>query len=144
VAQLRGIDRPASDIIRGLQPQRGLSDAAFKLECQGWDVSDALLKDDKIWAQYVALMRADFRLFDEYNFGHASAPPFDFPITAFVAEADRKVSRGLVEGWARFTSAGFALHSIKGNHLFVLATGTQRDAKDAWLQRVVAEMRQLI
>jgi surfactin synthase thioesterase subunit len=118
-----------------------LDDAAFKVECRGWDVSDALLKDAGMWANYVGLMRADFKLFDEYAFGRVDAPPFAFPITAFVATHDKKVSAQLVKGWSRFTSAGFEMHELSGHHLFVLAMGDQRDVKHAWLAAVVAELK---
>ncbi len=126
-----------------LQAQRNLDDAAFKAECRGWDVSDALIADNSMWATYVALMRADFKLFDEYAFGRAGQAPFSFPITTFYAVADRKVTRQMVARWAEHTSGAFVSHEVKGHHLFVMASGEQKPAKEAWLTTVVDELKKL-
>ena len=124
------------------QPQRSLDDAAFKVECRGWDVSDVLLRDEGMWAQYVGLMRGDFTLFDEYVCHRAGEPPFAFPITAFFAENDRKVTPAMVEQWSQLTSASFAVHKLSGaHHLFVLAMGSQRDVKATWLSVIVDELK---
>ena len=135
---------PAPDLpepARPWTPQRALDDPRFKDECRGWDVSEALLKDAAMWANYVGLMRADFRLFDEYSQGgRAGARPFDFPITSFYAEADKKVSRAMVEGWRGFTTVGFSVQGLPGHHLFVLAMGDQKAAKHAWLTTVRDEL----
>ena len=128
---------------RAEQQQRGLADEAFKTECRGWDVSEALFADAGLWAQYVALLRADFALFDEYEWRHAGQPRFTFPVLAFHAEADRKVSAELVARWANFTSGDFSTKAIHGHHLFVMAMGEQRAAKEAWLTAIVAELQAL-
>ncbi len=129
---------------RPWQQQRVLGDEAFKDECRSWDVSDALLKDAGMWAQYVALLRADFTLFDEYAFRRAGEARFTFPVLAFHAEADRKVSAALVERWAGFTSGAFSTKAIRGHHLFVMAMGEQRAAKEAWLSAIVTELQALV
>ena len=94
-----------------------------------------------MWSNYVGLMRADFRLFDEFELGgRAGAPPFPFPITTFHADADKKVTPAMVQGWRGFTTAAFAAHSLPGHHLFVLAMGDQKAAKLAWLTAVRDEL----
>ena len=135
-------DLPASE--RPWKQQRGLADEAFKAECRSWDVSEALFADAGLWAQYVALLRADFTLFDEYDFRRAGEARFTFPVLAFHAEADRKVSAALVARWACFTSGSFSTKAIHGHHLFVMAMGEQRAAKEAWLTAVVADLQVLV
>ena len=137
---------PAPDLPPAERPwraQRGLDDTAFKAECREWDVSEALFADAALWAQYVALLRADFSLFDEYEHRHAGEPPFAVPITAFHAHKDRKVSPALVARWAGVTRGAFRASGIEGHHLFVMGVGEQRAAKEQWLAAVVAELRQL-
>lgn len=127
-----------------MQPQLGLSDAAFQAECRGWDVSDALLVDPGLWAAYAALLRADFSLFDQYACARpGGGPPFDFPVTAFHAARDRKVTPLMVAAWRAFTSGPFRQAAVDGHHLFVLATGDQRKAKEAWFTEVVADLAAL-
>jgi surfactin synthase thioesterase subunit len=108
-------------------------------------VSDALLADAHMWATYEPLMRADFRLFDEYVYHRAGDAPFEFPITAFYAVADRKVTPAMVRDWLRFSrnAAACEVHAIQGHHLFVLATGDQRSAKEAWLTAIVDGLKRI-
>jgi surfactin synthase thioesterase subunit len=130
--------------MRHTQAQRGLADDAFKTECRGWDVSEALFADAGLWAQYVALLRADFSLFDEYVFRRAGEAPFAFPLLAFHASSDRKVSPALVACWAAVTTGAFSSKAIAGHHLFVMGVGEQRAAKEAWLSAIVADLRGLL
>lgn len=43
-------------------------------ECRGWDVNEVVFTP-ALWPIYQALMRADFTLFDEYQFSGTGAPP---------------------------------------------------------------------
>ena len=107
-------------------------------------MSEALFADAGLWAQYVALLRADFTLFDEYTFRRAGEPRFTFPMLTFHAEADRKVSASLVARWAALTSGSFSTKAIRGHHLFVMAMGEQRAAKEAWLSAIANELQALL
>lgn len=42
-------------------------------------------------------MRADFTLFDDYEHGHGSGPPFAFPLTAFWGSRDRRIKQAMVQ-----------------------------------------------
>lgn len=95
-----------------------------------------------MWAQYVALMRADFKLFDEYECCRLAR--FDFPILAFHAVKDRRVTPQHVQRWAAFTSGAFATREVSGHHLFVMGMGEQRSAKEAWLSGIVAELAEVL
>ena len=83
-------------------------------------------------------------LFDQYVFGRAAQPPFSFPITAFHAAADKKVTAPMVARWAELTSGAFVALPVQGHHLFVMATGDQRPAKEAWLTAIVHQLAQLM
>ena len=107
-------------------------------------MSEALFADAGLWAQYVALLRADFALFDEYTFRRAGEARFAFPMLAFHAEADRKVSAAMVARWAKLTTGSFSTKAIRGHHLFVMAMGEQRAAKEAWLSAIATELQSLV
>merc|ERR1740117_1461753 len=79
---------PAPHMPKELRPwrvNRGLDEAAMKEEVLNWDKTHfsgpakIVFQDD--WSTtWGPLMRADFRLFDEYEFAHDDEPKFDFPI----------------------------------------------------------------
>ena len=50
----------------------------------------------------------------------------------------------MAAGWRRFTAGAFAEHTIDGHHLFVMATGAQRAAKEAWLTTIAQELAALV
>ena len=120
--------------------QADLGDDDFKDEARGWDVNEVVFSA-AMWAQFGGLMRADFRLFDEYEYARAGAEPFDFPVTAFSATRDRKVTRAMVEGWQAFTSGEFGVIDIEGHHLFPLGQGAMKAAKLEWLHKIEAALR---
>ena len=120
--------------------QADLGDDDFKDEARGWDVNDVVFSAT-MWAQFGGLMRADFRLFDEYEYARAGAEPFDFPVTAFSATRDRKVTRAMVEGWQAFTSGEFGVIDIEGHHLLPLGQGAMKAAKLEWFRKIEAALR---
>ena len=127
---------PHPDIEPSLRPWKvnaTLDDAAFKQECRDWDTNEIIFSVN-LWPGLEPLMRADFTIFDQYEYKRAGEPRFDFPITAFVAKKDKKVTREMVDGWRRFTSAAFRLHEIDGHHLFPISVPP---AKKVWLQTIV-------
>ncbi|KAI8463499.1 MAG: Alpha/Beta hydrolase protein [Monoraphidium minutum] len=186
LARSRGLPMPAAaflsampspDIPEGERPwrrQAALGDAEFKArgrgeggggleECRGWDINEVVFSPD-LWPAFQPLLRADFRLFDEYarrpapgsppaaaptaadepgqqgrgQEEAAAAAPFAFPITAFWGERDRRITERMVQGWSRFTAGGFELVALAGaNHLW---PSTSKDAKREWLARIARGM----
>ncbi len=63
---------------------------------------------------------------------NAAVRPFDFPIHAFFAAQDRKISREMVEGWRTFTTTDFDIELVPGNHLFVY----NADVRDGWFETI--------
>uniref|UniRef100_A0A383VJE5 Thioesterase domain-containing protein n=1 Tax=Tetradesmus obliquus TaxID=3088 RepID=A0A383VJE5_TETOB len=51
---------------RPWRQQRLLQEQQFKEECRGWDISDVVFSAG-MWGMYQPMLRADFKLFDEYE-----------------------------------------------------------------------------
>lgn len=104
-------------------------------ECRGWDISDVVFSA-AMWPTYQPLLRADFTIFDEYEFNHGGAPAFGFPVFSYWGRSDRRVKEKHVREWERFTKGAFKCEAIEGNHLWPL----DKIAKAAWLEEVVTEL----
>lgn len=135
---------PAPSLPVGERPWRRnaeLSEGDFQeLECKQWDVNP-LVFNETMWRTFGPIMRADFRLFDEYQYAREGAPPFEFPLTAFAATADKKVTRAMVDQWQAFTTSSFDVVEIEGHHLFPLGQGAMKKAKLEWLTKVAAVLK---
>jgi surfactin synthase thioesterase subunit len=67
-------------------------------ECRGWDINEVVFDPSGLWGMYQPMLRADFRLFDEYEADAALAQPaFRFPLTTFWGDRDRRVTEQLVQ-----------------------------------------------
>jgi surfactin synthase thioesterase subunit len=73
-------------------------------ECRGWDINEVVFGAG-LWGMYQPLLRADFRLFDEYQMGPpqggaegaGGAPLLDCPLTTFYGSRDRRVEQHMVQ-----------------------------------------------
>lgn len=63
------------------------------------------------------VLRADFAWIKNYRY--APEPPLDCRIVAFTGLDDGEVGAEEMLGWARHTTAGFHLRTLRGGHLFV-------------------------
>ncbi|MGN9786186.1 thioesterase II family protein [Nonomuraea sp. ZG12] len=63
------------------------------------------------------VLRADFAWIKNHRY--APEPPLDCPIVAFTGLDDGEVGAEDMLGWARHTTAGFRLRTLRGGHLFV-------------------------
>eukprot|EP00877_Chromochloris_zofingiensis_P014233 jgi/Chrzof1/9063/Cz03g34210.t1 len=127
---------PAPDIPfvdRPWRQQRLLNEEKFKDECTRWDINAAVFSPG-VWAMYQPLLRADFKLFDEYECAKVVAPPFNFPITAFWGSQDQRITQDMVKAWERLTTGVFEVHRIEGNHLWPM----EKDGKFDW-QEIITD-----
>mmetsp|Transcript_12873 Transcript_12873/g.17592 ORF Transcript_12873/g.17592 Transcript_12873/m.17592 type:complete len:353 (-) Transcript_12873:228-1286(-) len=133
---------PSPDIPEDRRPwkrSRLMRDQEFMAEARMWDVNEVVFQED-MWKLYSPLMRADFRLFDEYEFSREGELPFEFPITTFVGRQDKKVKKPMVAGWQKFTIAPFEVHDINGNHLYLMGLNEQKPAKIQWYEIIVKQL----
>ncbi len=69
-------------------------------ECRGWDINEAVFSPG-MWEMYQPMLRADFKLFDEYTPSNtqaaALAAPFASRLRLFWGERDRRVTEAMVK-----------------------------------------------
>lgn len=119
--------------------QRDLDDDAFIDECRAWGVAE-LLFSPALWPVYKPIMRADFCIFDEYEWEperQGGAPPtIDAPLLAFYGSKDGRISREMVEAWREVAEGPFRTEQIDGPHLWPL----EKNPKADWLARIVEDL----
>ena len=108
---------PAPDIQIERRPWRvnnRLDDAAFKDECRAWGMDEAAF-GEKIWPVFEPLLRADFTLFDEYEYDENShrrgvederekEKQKVFPrLLTLRGTRDERITREAVSAWRRFS-----------------------------------------
>ncbi|KAA6425939.1 MAG: Oleoyl-(acyl-carrier-) hydrolase [Trebouxia sp. A1-2] len=120
---------------RPWQQQATLHEREFQEECKQWNVSPTLFSP-ALWPVYHSIMRADFNLFDQYQFTHEGEAPFAFPLSTFYGSKDTRVTAEMVKSWQCFTTGPFSCGPIEGNHLWPL----DKHAKVIWLQAIVHEL----
>jgi hypothetical protein len=91
-----------------------LDDAAFKEECRAWGMDEAAF-GEKIWPVFEPLLRADFTLFDEYEYDENShrrgvederekEKQKVFPrLLTLRGTRDERITREAVSAWRRFS-----------------------------------------
>lgn len=132
---------PSPDIPFAQRPwrqQRNLNETDFINECRGWDISEVVFSP-AMWPTYQPLLRADFTIFDEYEYRHAGSSVFadGFPVFAFWGTTDRRVKENHVKAWGEIVgSAPFSCQPIQGNHLWPL----DKVAKTEWLGKIVSAL----
>merc|ERR1712000_649520 len=100
---------PAPHMPEEMRPwrvQRDLNVAEFKTELMNWDdghfgkgMRGEVVYDEPAWTDtWEPLIRADFKLFDEYKLKHdVEADKFDFPIFSFFCEGEYFLKSDMVE-----------------------------------------------
>eukprot|EP00929_Paragymnodinium_shiwhaense_P080804 TRINITY_DN42162_c0_g1_i1.p1 TRINITY_DN42162_c0_g1~~TRINITY_DN42162_c0_g1_i1.p1 ORF type:complete len:420 (-),score=79.88 TRINITY_DN42162_c0_g1_i1:287-1546(-) len=97
---------------------RKLDDSEMMAETTSWDkehfggAAKMVLEEPEWSATWRPLMRADFRLFDEYAFTHGEAPKFDFPIFSYHMQKEHYISQDMVELWREWTTGKFTFEVL--------------------------------
>jgi len=122
-----------------------LKDDALKEELLNWDKghfsgAGKVVFDQPGWKDtWEPLMRADFRVFDEYKFKHAGTPKFDFPIHAWHFAEEHYNKAEMIELWRDWTSGDFDHKVMEGmGHLTCFY---KPDLKKKYFQEVVELMK---
>ncbi|KAL4515951.1 hypothetical protein Ndes2526B_g00665 [Nannochloris sp. 'desiccata'] len=131
---------PLSD--RPWRQQRSLNEEQFKEECRGWDIAEIVFSN-AMWPMYHPLLRADFTMFDEYEYKHeeenASERIINCPLYTYWGTSDRRVKQHHVKAWGEMCSGSFQCEEVDGNHLWP----ADKVAKAHWLGRIVDEMNKI-
>ena len=115
-----------------------LEEPEFKEECRRWDVNEIVF--GPVWEIYEPMMRADFHLFDKYEYAHIDRENFNWPLTVFHGYADRMITEEMVRGWETHTSGAFEFITVRGHHLFPL----EKEQKAFWLQKIVDRLDPIV
>ena len=114
-----------------------LNDEGFREECRRWGINELVFS---MWDVYRPMLRADFHLFDKYDYAHVDKAPFDWPLTVFYGTGDEMISQEMCCGWETHTTGSFELLSIDGGHLFPL----EKQSKLNWLQLIADRLEKVI
>ncbi|CAE7938509.1 mbtB [Symbiodinium necroappetens] len=121
-----------------------LSDSQFQEEVKAWDKEHfggaAKVVFEESWKDtWEPMMRADFKLFDEYKFRHAGAPKFDFPLHCWWCEGEHFIKPEMVQAWKDWTAGPFDYQELKGaGHLTAFY---KPDLKKAYFTKVTDLMK---
>ncbi|CAE7497701.1 OLAH, partial [Symbiodinium pilosum] len=121
-----------------------LNDAEMRKEVAAWDKEHfsgaaKVVFEDSWGDTWEPMMRADFKLFDEYKFRHAGAPKFEFPLHCWRCEGEHFIKPDMVEAWKDWTSGPFDYQELKGaGHLTAFY---KPDLKKAYFQKITDLMK---
>lgn len=117
-----------------------LNDAEMKKEVLNWDSTHfggagKVVFEEPTWKEtWEPMMRADFKLFDEYKFKHAGTPKFDFPLHCWWCEGEHFIKGEMVQAWKDWTSSEFDYQVLKDTgHLTAFY---QAELKKAYFTKV--------
>jgi len=115
-----------------------LSEEEFKTECRRWNINEIVFTH--MWSIYHPLLRADFTLFDQYEYQHEDKSKFSFPITVYSAKHDGMITPAMCKEWKGQTSETFEFFEIDGNHMFPL----DKKQKSIWLEKIARDLDQVM
>lgn len=98
-----------------------LNDVQFRQELTNWDKDwfeggpGKVVFDEGQWGQFEPMMRADFRLFDQYKFAHKGASKFEFPLYAWHFDKEHFNSADQIEMWKEWTTGEFNYKEMKAS-----------------------------
>jgi len=130
---------------RPWRQNKSLTDVEMRQEVLDWD-RDHFTGAGKIvfnspgWEeQWEPLMRADFQVFDEYDFQHAGAAKFDFPIHAWHFSEEHYNKPEMIQLWGEWTNGSFEFRTMQGmGHLTCFY---KPDLKKRYFQEVTDLLR---
>lgn len=76
----------------------------------------ALFSDRQLAATFIPILRADYKMFESYNYNRTS--PINTDMTIFHGKDDQ-LTKGKVEGWKKHTSKNCTIYEIEGDHFFI-------------------------
>jgi medium-chain acyl-[acyl-carrier-protein] hydrolase len=89
----------------------------LKKLCEFNGMPDEVLRNTDLLLAVLPIIRADFRLFEQYRFGDAT--PLPVPISAFGGASDASVPIADLLAWSSRTSKVFRSRFLEGHHFFL-------------------------
>lgn len=130
---------------RPWRQNKGLADKEMRQEVLDWDRdhftgAGKIVFDSPGWEeQWEPLMRADFQVFDEYDFQHAGAAKFDFPIHAWHFSEEHYNKPEMIQLWGEWTSSTFDCRTMQ--NMGHLTCFYKPDLKKRYFQEVTDLLR---
>jgi len=121
-----------------------MNDGEFQEEILNWDAEHFTGPGGVIFelgwqGTWELLLRADFRLFDEYQYRHAGAARFDFPIHAWHFANEHFNKPEMIQMWSEWTTKDFDYGVMEGmGHLTCFYN---KDLKRQYFQKVADLMK---
>jgi len=109
---------------------KDLSEEEFKTECRRWNINEIVFAE--LWSVYHPMLRADFTLFDQYEYQHGDESKFTWPLTVFSAKNDDMITSTMCQLWKEQTTELFEFFEVDGNHMFPL----DKEQKSDWLDKI--------
>lgn len=102
-------------------------------------IPQAILHAPDLLLAMLPMLRADFALFEDYEFSHAA--PLPCPLTAFGGAHDQVVSREDLAAWREHTLGEFSLRMLEGDHFYLRSAQAQivREVSQQLLRRLQEE-----
>ena len=96
-----------------------VSDAELLAAMRSWGGTPTEVLDDPSMVElFLPCLRADLAVAHSCRTAPSNDHVLHVPITALVGSGDRFATAEQAAGWARFTTAPFALHKVAGGHFF--------------------------
>lgn len=131
LARQIGLSMPKAAILNGFvgphlpvaqrpwRRSKTLNSKGIREELMLWDATHftgagKVVFDEPNWTDtWEPMMRADFQLYDEYEFKHAGAPRFEFPIHAWHCEGAKVEKPEMGQLWKEWTTGDFDFQVLK-------------------------------
>jgi medium-chain acyl-[acyl-carrier-protein] hydrolase len=111
------------DNVERRPPVYDLPQGAFWREVMSYGGTSAeMAQDPELRAYAEPMLRADFKLIDEYRFAPHNG--FDFPVLAVAGTNDHVCPPQYVRAWSDFTTGPFLYHEFDDAHFFIQQHGT--------------------
>jgi surfactin synthase thioesterase subunit len=97
-----------------LLPSEGIREELMKWDAGHFGGAGKVVFDEPNWTDtWQPMMRSDFQLYDEYEFKHAGAPRFEFPIHAWHCEGATTEKPEMGQLWKEWTTKEFDFQVLK-------------------------------
>lgn len=117
----------------------GIKEELMKWDSTHFTGAGKVVFDEPNWTStWQPMMRADFQLYDEYEFKHAGAPKFEFPIHAWHCEGATYEKPEMGQLWKDWTTKEFDFQVLKDmGHLTAFYNP---DSKKVYVDKVMQHL----